>query len=103
MDDVTQADRDAAAQYLSYDDTADLMRWSIPDHLKDFQCLSEWFAAHRQAALLEGIRFGLDAAAADALTWFPADSATAQRSGGVVASIRALDPAVVLAAHRGEG
>jgi hypothetical protein len=63
--------------------------------------ITKAFAAHRQAALLEGVRIGLGAAAQDALTWFPAGTEGRHVSGGVVGSIRALDSAAVLARHEG--
>jgi hypothetical protein len=55
----------------------------------------------RQAALLEGVRIGLAAAADDAATWFPEATTGKYRAGGVVGSIRSLDPVTVLARHGG--
>ena len=63
--------------------------------------ITKAFAAHRQAALLEGVRIGLAAAADDAVTWFPEATTGKYRAGGVVGSIRALDHATVLARHGG--
>ena len=70
-------------------------------HRRDVALLNEAFTTHRQAALLEGVRIGLEAAARDALTWFPNGQDERHHKGGVVASIRSLDPAAVLARHGG--
>lgn len=85
---VTHADREAAVAWVCAKD-------------KGYPTLQEAFAAHRQAALLEGVRIGLEAAEQDALTWFPAGTEGKHVSGGVVGSIRALDPAEVLARNGG--
>ena len=55
------------------------------------------------AAIEHGIRMGLDAASDDALTWFPEVTTGQYRAGGVPASIRALDPAAILAQSAGGG
>ena len=82
-----QIDRDAADKWAHAEDNRDAM--------------IQAFAAHRQAALLEGVRIGLAAAADDAVTWFPEATTGKYRAGGVVGSIRALDHATVLARHGG--
>jgi hypothetical protein len=54
----------------------------------------------RQAALLEGVRIGLEAAADDAETWFPEATTGKYRAEGVVGSIRSLQPVSVPALLR---
>ena len=70
-----QIDRDAADKWAHAEDTRDAM--------------IQAFAAHRQAALLEGVRIGL-AAAADELS---------MQSCCCSFDVMALDPATVLARH----
>lgn len=55
--------------------------------------------AAEQRGKMEGARLAIEAAAKDAEEWFPFDTSKRYPSFGVVASIRALDPAKIV----GEG
>ena len=61
----------------------------------------EAMTPEQHAALLEGIRMGIEAAANEAQQWFPAGTVDTHPNGGVVGSIRALDPGAVLAGQGG--
>jgi hypothetical protein len=68
------------------------------NHRRDVALLNEAFAAHRQAALLEGVRIGLEAA-------MKAINAKCEHSqnnrGWAYVDVSNLDPATVLARHGG--
>lgn len=93
MIEVTQEDREAAASGAVLVEMRELILSGRADHH------AEPWALHRQRGKLEGARLALEAAAKDAEEWFPFDTSKLYPSFGVVASIRALDPAKIV----GEG
>lgn len=99
MVEVTQEDRGAAIKALN---EAERQR-SFGGNGTVLSNVCQIIARHRiaaeQRAKLEGARLALEAAAKDAEEWFPFDTSKRYPSFGVVASIRALDPAKIV----GEG
>lgn len=87
---VTQADRDAANRYrhevTKRAFNGDKQRWA--------EYLDEAFAAHRQAALIEGARLRIEAAAGEGMRTVLA----ASLSKYVFDAIRALEPEAVVKA-----
>lgn len=116
---VTQGDRDAAdttlkrlAEWLSEQMEAKI---SFADHEGDNCEMRQAFAAHRQAALVEGVRLGLEAAgkacvqaeadfqSPEYATGQPLSSLNERYACRTCASeIAALDPEAIIA-KRGEG
>lgn len=90
---ITDGDREAAASVAVLAEMRELILSGRADHH------AEPWALHRQRGKLEGARLAIEAAAKDAEEWFPFDTSKRYPSFGVVASIRALDPAKIV----GEG
>lgn len=104
MVEVTDEDREAAASgYYAWCSGNPVIPNRILGGDADDHSMVQAFARHRIAAeqrgKLEGARLAIDAAAKDAEEWFPFDTSKRYPSFGVVASIRALDPAKIV----GEG
>lgn len=105
---VTQGDRDRAAEITSLYEMRNVVRSGRYDEHAYVQA----FAAHRHAALLEGVRLGLEAArrAGTLVDPFCSDDRNTSAAGhawtrGVhdfLREIVALDPAAIIAA-RGQG
>ena len=90
MVDVTQADLDAAKALCDY------FCWvTIPDDVV------QAFAAHRKAALLEGVRLGLEAASSAVIGYIHPDYPRPPGEPFASAQVKAIDPAAVLATRGG--
>lgn len=100
MTTVTEADREAyLALNMLPEKYAEAIRAGEWDEVTGLQA----FARHREAAeqrgRLEGAEIMREAAAKDAEEWFPGDKKTLFPKYGVVAAIRHLDPAAIIAQH----
>lgn len=99
MVEVTDADREAAAKWAKMQGRphqAGNMRRGACDAAPLVQAFARHRIAAEQRGKLEGARLAIAAAAKDAEEWFPFDTSKRYPSFGVVASIRALDPAKIV-------
>jgi hypothetical protein len=95
MTTVTDADREIVESFWNFQ-TGQMDKSPL--------ALAQMIARHREAAeqraRLEGAEIMREAAAKDAEEWFPGDKKTLFPKYGVVAAIRHLDPAAIIAQHK---
>ena len=102
--DVTQGDEARAIDIFddALGDMSSFGEFGQPSYRDGaLRTISMHLAAHRQAALLEGVRIGLEAAAEAAVGYIYPDYPRLPGEPFASAQIQAIDPATVLAQHGG--